>query len=404
MQGRPWGTVLGAAAGMGTGYGLLMLTSGLFIEPMQESFGWSRTALTFVPMISVVSAAMLPVTGWAIDRWGARPIGLAGLAALSLGYIGLIFLPPNRALYYLIVLFIGVVAAASGPMPWTRGVVAWFDGRRGTALGLTLCGTSIITALCMPLISRVIEDYSWRGGYLVLLVLGSMLGVPLVYSLFRERPRRVGSAPAAATDPSLRAAVADRRFWVLLFCFSVVSIPVGGFMMHLVPLLVSRGMQAADAALVASSYALSIAGGRIAAGLSLDRAWPPMVAAICFLAPIVGTQLLGLVGAGTGVVVAVAAAVLLGLAQGAEADFIAFFAARYFPLALYARVYGVLAMVAYLAMAAGGLGFARLYDHDGHYARAIWIAALCYAAGGLVMLTIDRVARNRAVSARRFPT
>jgi len=72
-----------------------------------------------------------------------------------------------------------------------------------------------------------------------------------------------------------------------------------------------------------------VMGGRIAAGILIDRIWAPLVAigflampaAACFL--LVGDTL------ASGPIIALAA-VLVGLAAGAEFDLVAFMAGRYF--------------------------------------------------------------------------
>ncbi|KYC33779.1 hypothetical protein A0J57_04130 [Sphingobium sp. 22B] len=360
---------------------------------MQRELGWSRTTLTLLPIISVISAFMLPVFGCVIDRIGARSVGIGGLIGLASGYCALILLPLNLAILYAIVTFIGLVAAASGPMPWTRGVAGWFKAHRGMALGLSLCGTSIISALMMPILAAILVGHNWRWGYAALMGAVVMAGLPAALLLFRERPANMEQPVDGARKVGFLEILKVPQFWLLSGCFAFVSVPIGGFVVHMVPILTSKGLSTTDAAAAASGFSLAIAFGRIVGGFLLDRIWPPLVAATCFLLPIVGTVVIGAMIDSThnGLMIALTAAILLGFAQGAEVDFIAFFAARYFPYAAYARTYGLLSMTTYIVSAGGALGFSMIYDRNGDYGLAIEISAICYLLGGLLILGLDHI-------------
>ncbi|MET0985882.1 MAG: MFS transporter, partial [Steroidobacteraceae bacterium] len=254
-----WQVVLGAAMGMGTGYGLLMMTSGLFLKPMQQDFGWSRVALSFLPIISVISAVMLPLTGYLLDRFGARIIATIGLLALILGYVLFALVPPERVPFYAVVGFVGIIAAATGGVSWTRGVATWFVRSRGAAFGLSMCGTSIISAVVLPSLNHVIETYGWRTGFLTLAAIALLVGLPPVLLFFRERPTPehvTKGERSLQSSAGFRMAIRDRRFWLLFTCFALVSIPLGGFMIHLVPILTDKGVDSTTAAMVGSAFAL----------------------------------------------------------------------------------------------------------------------------------------------------
>jgi MFS family permease len=392
-----WRTVLGATVGMGTGGGLLTVTAGVFIVPMQTALDWSRTDLTFLPIVTVIMALLSPIIGWAIDRYGARVIGLAGMAGLVFAYAGFLLLPLSRSIFYLLVIFIGLFSAASSPMPWTRGVAGWFDKRRGTAFGFVMCGPPLIAAIILPLMSRLIEDHGWRSGFLGLIVAVGVLGIPTVFGLFKERSHQPVQSSHALPDEGVAGVLKERRFWILVVCFATVSFAIGGFVTHMIPMLTGIGLTATKAGLVGSAFALSSFGGRIIAGILLDKLWPPIVASVCFLVPILGAQLLGLTSgdSSAALILAIAAAIMLGIALGAEGNLLAFFVARYFSMAVYARVYGIMLGAVYGGLALGGLSFARLYDVDGNYARAILIASICFLIAGLTILTIDRTGGSK---------
>jgi MFS transporter, OFA family, oxalate/formate antiporter len=390
-----WRVVLGASLGMGTGYGLLMMTSGLFLKPMQEDLGWSRTALSFLPIVSVISALMLPLTGILLDRFGARIVAIAGLLLMVLGYFLFAGVPAVPWMFYGVVALMGIVVSATGGISWTRGVATWFTANRGTAFGIAMCGTSIISALIMPFLSEIIASQGWRMGFMALAAVTLVVGVPWAFLFFREKEvessltqMRVGSP-----DPGFGIALRSPRFWVLFFSFAMISLPLGGFMIHLVPILTDRGIDTALAAKVVSAFALSIAVGRVGAGFLLDRIWPPGVAAVCFLLPILGVLLLQSLESGHQMawLMAGMSGVLIGLAQGAEADFIAFFTARFFPLEVYSRVFSIIAFGTYGLISLGGIMFSLFHDWYGNHQLSMTVAMTCYLLGAVAIFAVEKV-------------
>ncbi|RZT94861.1 sugar phosphate permease [Advenella incenata] len=392
-----WKVVLSGALGMGTGYGLLMMTAGLFVKPMQEEFGWSRTALSILPIMGVVSALVLPLTGYLVDRWGPRVVGTFGLVSLMLGCVGFCFVPPDKFLFYCLVIVLGALASASGAMTWVRGVATWFDQSKGLAFGLTFSGISIISAIVLPVLSGVIDDWGWRAGFFVLSLMILFLGLPTVLLWFRERTQEINideiSPKKIGSTPGFSLALRSPRFWLIFVCFSLVSFPVGGFMYHLVPILTDKGINIQMATAAASAFALSIALGRVAAGFLLDKLWPPGVVCFFFLIPILGVTLVHFLQPHWDWVGPIAAlsGVLIGFAQGAEADFAAYLVARYYPIEVFARVYSLLGAAIYGAIALGGVAFATIHDVFSDHAITMMLAGACYLAGGLMILLIEKI-------------
>jgi len=230
-----------------------------------------------------------------------------------------------------------------------KGVATWFRKNSGLAFGLTSSGDSLVSALALPFLAHIVSDFGWRMGYLTLLGLVITLGLPMVIGWFRERPQVMmkgstlehESLEATQFHPdvsghsgvSLRDALQDGRFWLLVIALSAAAVPIGGFLNQLQPLLASRGFTPTGAASVGTVFALAIGLSRIVAGKLLDYLNPPIVAAVCLALPALGAVLLAITAhSETSWFLAVAAAFLLGIGAGAELDFIAFFTMRLFGL------------------------------------------------------------------------
>jgi MFS family permease len=86
----------------------------------------------------------------------------------------------------------------------------------------------------------------------------------------------------------------------------------------------------------------------------------------------------------------VLAGLLLGLTAGAESDLIAYLAGRYFGMAHYGKIYGMLYMPFGIASAVSPLLYAFSRDVTGSYDLALSIAIGMYLVGGALLLMLGK--------------
>jgi predicted MFS family arabinose efflux permease len=260
-----------------------------------------------------------------------------------------------------------------------------------------MSGLSLIAAIAMPALAWLIEATDWRTGYLALSGFTLLVGLPIVIFWFRQPPKtaashsnedRADQPPSlAGNEANFRSAVSDGRFWLCLACFGGVALPIGGFLSQMQPMLRGDGFTPEMAAAVGSAFALSIAAGRLVGGVLLDRFHPPMVAAVLLTLPALGALLL-VSGSDASWIIALLAVFLLGLGQGAEVDFIAFFTVRIFGMRSFAAISATIGASVGVGMALGGSGFAIVHDATGSYDAAIYASVLIYAGAAALALMI----------------
>lgn len=390
---RGWRLVLAAATGVGLGItGLTFYTLGIFIGPLTQEFGWSRTALASATILTTLTTLFLgPVVGRLADRFGGRAVGLTSLVGLAAGLAGLSLIGADLWTFYLAFGGAMVLGAGTLPIVWTRAVNAGFDKARGMALGLTLTGTGLCAILAPPYVQWLIADHGWRVAYLGLAGLVLVLGVPVVWTLFHEIGRPAQQQATARTPrPGFTAAKARgmRQFWMLGVGFLFASFAVSALIVHLVPMLAGGGMERATAVWVASLLGFAIIAGRLGIGLLVDRFHAPFVAfAVLAVAAVACFMLLG---AGPGLTIAVPAVILIGLAAGAEVDLVAYLASRYFGLRQYGEIYGW--QLGFFAAGAGlgPMGVGRLFDLTGSYTVGLTACAVGFLVGATLIALLGR--------------
>ena len=239
----------------------LLVTNGItisgitvFDESLLKEFGWSRGELKFRDLLTFVIAGLLsPFSGALIDRYGAKKPMIGGALLLSAAMWVYSRVGSLTDLYVVHTLF-AVVLANCGLIVTIVLVSRWFEARRGTAIGLTLIGTSLGGIIFPPLFGGFIASYGWRTAMLIIATFP--LGLAAILALVvREYPRDLGMAPwgglsgpaAPAATPSASSAdlpgveygvaIRSSQFWILALAammtfYSILAV-AGHLFLHL---------------------------------------------------------------------------------------------------------------------------------------------------------------------------
>jgi MFS family permease len=389
-----WKVLVAAMLGVACGASPIPYNSiGFLLGPLHDEFGWSFRDISLgLTICGLAGSVLVPVYGSLSDRLGVRPVALWSLLAFGLSFGALAFIPPSLAGYWGLWLVVGVVGFGSTPVTWTRGVSLWFYRRRGLALGITLIGTSLTAILVPPLAAYSVQHFGWRLTFPILALLPLVVALPIGLRLFREpgleqRPPEL-TVGGILPGVTLRQAVSGYRFWLIWASILCVAFAYGGVFVHLAQMLIGHGFTVTAAAGIVSTQGLAILAGRVGTGYLLDRFWAPLVTLPLLSAPAVACWLLA--GDGLTPALAVMSAVILGLATGAETDLIAFLAGRYFGMAHYGKIYGMLYLPFGLASAVSPAVYGWVRDATGSYDAMLYVAIGLFIAGAVMLLGLGR--------------
>ncbi len=362
---NPWLVVAGAIAGLFVSNGpVLTFTFGIFLKPLTADMGWSRAEASFALSIGGVSASLLvPVLGRMMDRWGIRRVALPGLVIFA-GTLAAVGLSPRSFLIFTLIFTVAQTAGAiQTPVAYAKAISAWFDRRRGLALGIAMSGIGM-GGFVMPLFAEsLILHFGWRAAYAGLGAVSLAISFPAMALFIREPEQGEGEIRAlrgTVTLPGLtpREALTQARFWRIGIAFFLVAVALAGTVGHVVPLLTDRGVTPEAAAAAFGAFGLSTMTGRFVGGFLVDRIFAPYVAAGFFLAPIAGFLMLA---SASGALPALGVA-LMGLGQGTEIDLIAFLVSRYFGQRSFGQLYGWLFMMFLFGATVGRFLGGVVYD------------------------------------------
>lgn len=362
-----WPVILSAALAISVGMtGIGFYSLGLFVTPLQAEFGWSRAAVSGAASFEQFGIFLsAPLVGKLADKFGARPIAIASYILTPLAFVALANAGPSIPAWYGLWLLVSVAGCGTTPAIWARAVSAQFDAGRGLALGLMLMGTGVASILAPALLGPVIAAFGWRKAVLAMGAVVLLVGLP-VSVLMKQEPRRSCSRELRRTGRF----EANRATVTLVLIGLLLGVIVAGLIVHLVPMLVDGGMAAADAAKVAAQLGVAVLATRVLAGYLFDRFHAPFVAAALLMSPVISCVIL-LQGGPVFV-----AALMLGVAAGAEVDMLAYLTGRYAPLENYGTTYGIILGVFSFGAGCGPLLFGWSVDATGGYDLVLGLSAV----------------------------
>jgi len=394
-----WWNVLTGFFGMALSYAMFTVFAfGVFVRPLEAQFGWSRGEMSFaltVTNITVVVAS--PCLGLLIDRLGVRRILVPSVIAMGLAVLSMAALSASIWHFYAMYLLIPLLGAGTLPQSYSRVVIAWFVRRRGIALGICLSGFGVGAALVPAVAQWIIDLHDWRTAYLVFAAAVFLILLPLAVFVLREHPREMGLeadgrplAPVAEadalTDPAagLSGPEAARTvsYWLILISFLLIGVGITSVLAHLVPMLIDRGLDPRLAALSMTLLGLGLILGRVLSGYLMDLFFAPYVAVVFLCGLFAGIAILAAGIAGPWVFVA---AVLVGLATGAEISETGYICSRYFGQKAFGTIYGIMFAAFQLGSAFGAPFMGLYYDRAGDYSGALWFAAALVAVGAVLI-------------------
>ena len=185
------------------------LTISVFIYPLSEELGWSRTLIAGAAAAGGLAATITsPIIGRMIDRYGARAVLTASIVILCISTFALAWSDVSLTVMGATIPWVFYIAYGTGrvifasPVQIGTSVVVsrWFirmRGRTNGILGLTHSAGMVL----FPLIaSIVIAQSGWRDAWYVLSVVVFVVALLPVALLTSEKPEDLGLKPDGDDD------------------------------------------------------------------------------------------------------------------------------------------------------------------------------------------------------------
>lgn len=373
---RYWPLVLSAGIGMSF-YSLFAYSNQMFIQPLEQEFGWSRRDISFGYSIYALMAFLFgPLIGVALDRIGARRIALPGLLLSALAFAALSQTGSQLWTWFSLWFVLATVGLAVKSTVWTVAVSNAFTHGRALAISVMLSGTAL-AQFGAPLLGKwLIDGYGWRQTYMAFGLVWGGFAFVMALIMFRDAPRPAAQPGNKSND---NAALPGLPFWqavtsrpmIIIFVVNLFNALFGsGVTFQLKPILSETVLGEGSAALVAATAGFAGIAGKLITGWLLDRNDSRLVPVCTFaLGGLAYFLLLDPFSSVTAMVIGV---LLYGAYTGAGLSITAFLVSRYVGLRSFGAVYGVLGSMLMLGTALGPPLAGAIHDSFNSYHPLLW--------------------------------
>ncbi|MEK9660089.1 MAG: MFS transporter [Chloroflexota bacterium] len=383
---------------------------GVFVRSIEADTGWTRTTIAgAITTATFLGGATSWLAGTMADRYGPRGLMTLGVAAYTLGYLGMGLVGAPWQLYpAYISVRLSALHLLSGTVPRTAAV-NWFRRMRGRTVGFQTMAMPLGGALLAALAGVLLgTGMGWRTVFMLYGgAAGALLLVPTPL-LMRTRPEDMGlqpdgdpapepGAPATPTAQrrdkgpevawTLRQSLRTRALWMVAAAMMLYTWASGGISFHLAAYYGDLGLSGAVAAGAASLF---LVGGAVSAGVwgflseRYDERWLAIGATLAALGLTVYGRFIG------GPVSALAFAGLYGATTRGEGALLMMILANYFGRRNFGGISGFASQFNYFGLGLGPLVSALIFDVTGSYHGVFTTASVMLGAATLALWLATR--------------
>ena len=361
-----------------------LFTLGVFLKPIEEGMGWSRSSIGAVGLLNwLVMGLGGVVAGYLSDRFGTRVVVLVGGALLGLG---LVLSSQVSEAWHLYVTFGVLVGAGVSAfyVPLTVLAIRWFDDRRGMAAAIVSAGNGLGIMALSPLSRWLINELDWRSAFVVLGDLAWLIVIPCALFL-KPSPT---AAPAqgwvsgrAGVSAPVGQILVSWPIWAIALTHFACCAAHSGPIFHLVSHAMDQGVGSMAAASILGVSGLSSILGRVGSGIVADRMGVKrtLIAMLAAQAALIPVYL-----AATSEGSLWGLSLVFGVAYGGVMPLYAVLTREYFGEAIMGTAYGWVFFISCIGMGLGSFAGGAIHDALGSY-QGLFVGSFAVGAMAVVL-------------------
>lgn len=290
-------------------YGGLINSASVFTLPVSRGLGVSTTAYSVAMMpYTVVCFLGTSLSGLLFARFGYKKTAQLSLVLVALSLV-LTAYAQNVVVFGISKVLFGMGYGACFTAGSVRIIKDWFWKHQGLVMGAVNMSTGLGGSLMTVLLTGVIEKKGWRAANLVAAAIVAVIVV--LYLLIKDRPEQMGLRSYGFGTVVKNQKKVNRRnahwpgfplkeqlkspaFYIMCICVLASCTCIYMASSFIVPHFTSLGFTGEEAALYQSTYMLTLAVFKLAAGYFYDRFGAKPVMAVCMTCAIVGQGMMGM--------------------------------------------------------------------------------------------------------------
>jgi MFS transporter, OFA family, oxalate/formate antiporter len=271
-------------------------TLSVFLKPLTEDLGVSRGLFSLLRSGEIlIGAAMAPLVGPMIDRFGGRWLMAGG--ALSAG-LGFVLMSQVKVFWQFLLLrwiFVAIGGVFMCHMIVSVTISRWFVRKRGRAIAVASMGQGF-AKVCIPVLTAAL--FTWIGWRLTWSIFGLITLVLVVMPaliFMRRSPEELGLQPDGMAAPPVifnanqsnddrkatsladeviwtwREVIRTKAFWLICFIYGMANVGIAGLNLHVFAYVTDIGFSPLVAATVLSIIASTQLGSTMVWGVISER-------------------------------------------------------------------------------------------------------------------------------------
>lgn len=382
--------------------GVVGNTSGIFITPVMEQFGWSRTTATlYMTLQPWVAALCTPFAGRILARYNPRWVLSIAVFVYGLATVWTSFATHPWQWHVYGVIY-GVTCSFFMFLAVPTLINAWFSKDTGLAIGISSAALSIIAAVFSPFGQKMIAAQGWAHTRLVFGLIITVVPTLLTLAFVRKDPASIGVQPwggapkgtaARPTGPGATLAQARKipAFYLLILVAGLLVFSAAFFQQ--IPSFAATGKLGAAAGAMAVSIVM-IGGtlGKFLLGWMTDHLGTKLTGVFAGVCGAVGL-LLAVVSGSSAIVFYIGMAVF-GVGYAALTVVSPMLARESFGTANYPQIYSWVSTGIFVFSGLAALTYARIVDLTGSFTPAFVLVIALYLVVAVLVPIIARTARR----------
>jgi MFS family permease len=344
----------------------------VFLQPMTQDTGWSRTAISTAMTLNFLAMGIGSfVWGALADRFGTRVVVLAGSVVLGTG-LALASRATSETMFVLVYGTLVGGSAGSIFVPVITVVSSLFEKNRALAVSLVSAGMGMAPLTMSPLSAWLITHMDWRTAQLTMAVIVWAVMIPLAFLVRAPAAASAQQPGGAAPEEKSMTALRSRPFIVMSVVFFCCCATHSGPIFHTVSYAITCGIPMMAAVSIYSMEGLAGLGGRVVIGLLGDRfgAKPVLIAGLFVQAFAAGSFVYA-----RELDTFYLIAAIFGFAYGGVMPLYAVLARDYFGQRILGTILGAATMISAFGMALGPTLGGWIFDTFGRYS-ALYLFSL----------------------------
>lgn len=246
--------------------GIVISSTGVFIDPLENEFGWDRSLISLAFSICLFLYGISgPFMAALLEVIGLKKMMLVSMATLLFGTFCTFVMNQSWQLIIIWGFIFGLGSSLFLTVVSPYVANHWFAKKRGLAVGILTSSTAAGQLILLPVLATLIDHYSWRVAISFIMIISFLMFV-MIFLFMKNSPKELGILPYGLEEAEERhevkkenpitiafqglfSALKVKGFWLLAGSFFICGLSANGLVgTHFISYCISFGIPLVTAA------------------------------------------------------------------------------------------------------------------------------------------------------------